>query len=104
MTSLNDQLKAAGGDLLSQAVPLVIPFLQSMVKNYFSATQPTSVATVTTTATMVSKRSDAIAALQTLLNHLLKLDPPLEADGWLGKKTEDAINQGIAALKAQGIS
>ena len=47
--------------------------------------------------------SAAIKDLQVLLNTVLHLDPPLETDGWLGPKTEEAIQQGIAQLKALGV-
>ena len=45
----------------------------------------------------------AIKALQALLNTLLALDPPLVVDGWLGPKTDAAIMDGIAKLKAAGV-
>ncbi len=99
---LTGQLKTAGGTLLAQAIPLVIPFLQSMITSYFSQAVPPAVPTVTPTGA-VAHKSVAISDLQGMLNTLLKLSPPLDTDGWLGPKTEAAIEQAIAVLKAQGI-
>src|SRR5260221_272784 len=45
----------------------------------------------------------SIKALQALLNMVLALDPPLAVDGWLGPKTDAAIMDAIAKLKAAGV-
>lgn len=45
----------------------------------------------------------AVKDLQQFLNLALGLNPPLVVDGWLGPKTDAAIEQGIAMLKAAGV-
>jgi hypothetical protein len=47
--------------------------------------------------------SRAIKDLQALLNVIVKPDPLLAVDGWLGPRTEEAIEEGIAMLKKSGI-
>lgn len=47
--------------------------------------------------------SPAIKDLQKFLNIALTLNPPLIEDGWLGPKTEEAIEAGIAKLRSAGI-
>ncbi len=46
---------------------------------------------------------EAIRHLQALLNVALGLNPPLREDGWLGPKTEAAIEAGIVKLRSFGI-
>lgn len=41
----------------------------------------------------------AVKQLQAMLNRLVKPQPPLDEDGWLGAKTEDAIMKGLEMLK-----
>ncbi len=57
----------------------------------------------TTTApnksTTVPHPSQAIKDLQALLNKVLNLNPTLIEDGWLGPKTETAIEQGITLIR-----
>ncbi len=43
--------------------------------------------------------SPVIKDVQTLLNEILKIDPPLVVDGWLGEKTEKAIADGLVMAK-----
>jgi hypothetical protein len=45
----------------------------------------------------------AVKGLQTFLNAVLQINPPLAVDGWLGPKTDAAIEAGIARLKTFGI-
>jgi hypothetical protein len=45
----------------------------------------------------------AIKDLQAFLNSALSLNPPLAVDGWLGPKTDAAIEAGIARLRSYGI-
>jgi hypothetical protein len=47
--------------------------------------------------------SDAIRNLQALLNKFVVPSPDLKVDGWLGPKTEKAINDGIAMLRTLGV-
>ncbi len=54
-------------------------------------------------AVNVKVPSRAIKDLQALLNIIVRPDPLLKVDGWLGPRTEEAIEAGIAKLKASGI-
>jgi len=49
-----------------------------------------------TPPSVTAKASEAVKQLQTVLNSVLNLNPPLVVDGYLGPKTEAAI---MAALK-----
>ena len=73
---------------------LAVPVVTGLLQN-----------TVATTATPLAPTSPnkAIKDLQMFLNIALVLSPPLVADGWLGPKTEAAIEAGIAKLKSLGI-
>ncbi len=81
--------------VLKLAVPYLVPLLQSTVTNLGTSAPPSPT---------VAHPSDAIKHLQTLLNAVLALNPPLEPDGWLGPKTEAAIEAGIAKLTSLGVS
>ena len=73
---------------------LVIPVVTGLLNN---AVQTTSTPVAPTTP------NAAIKDLQMFLNVALSLNPPLVVDGWLGPKTNDAIEAGIAKLKSLGI-
>jgi hypothetical protein len=47
--------------------------------------------------------NQAIKDLQTFLNAALSLNPPLVVDGWLGPKTDAAIEAGIVKIRSYGI-
>lgn len=79
------------------------PTLISLLGNASGALKTDAPITGSTVAVPSRGASSAIKDLQVLLNTVLELNPPLEADGWLGKKTEAAIQQGIAKLKTFGI-
>lgn len=81
--------------------PTLIGLLQSTVANFGSANAPEQPATVP--ISVVPKANDAIKHLQAFLNIALSLNPKLDEDGWLGPKTEAAIDAGIAKLKSLGI-
>lgn len=63
----------------------------------------TELKTPTPTSDTVRRPSQAIMHLQALLNVVMNPDPPLVEDGWLGPKTEAAIEAGIVRLKSLGI-
>lgn len=73
--------------------PTIVSFLKNLADSIQTPTAPTA-------TTKVSVPSAAIRDLQAFLNTALKLDPPLAVDGWLGPKTEAAIEQGITMFKA----
>jgi hypothetical protein len=50
-------------------------------------------------AAVSKKPSEAIRALQKLLNQFVKPQPALVEDGWLGAKTEAAIMSGLTMAK-----
>jgi len=81
-------------------LPLVISFMQNFAK---SAALPTAPPPEPYLAPLVPVPSEAIKDLQLMLNAVLQLDPPLDADGWIGPLTEAAIKQGIAKLHSLGI-
>lgn len=79
----------------------------SLINMFKATTAPVVVAVPSTPAqgdlpaipSVEKKPSDAIKELQTMLNMVLKPQPPLVVDGWLGAKTERAIHDGLAMLK-----
>ena len=79
-------------------LPLVTSFLQNFAKNAATPTQPPPYS-----EPMAPIPSAAIKDLQRALNLILELNPPLDVDGWLGEKTEAAIEQAIAKLHSLGI-
>lgn len=81
--------------------PTLVTLLQSTVANFGSTKEPA--VPVSTPSSVVPKANDAIKHLQGFLNLALGLNPKLEEDGWLGPRTEAAIDQGIAKLKSLGI-
>ena len=83
----------------------VAPILISLLSNTAGALKTdTPVPTIAPVITVSARKaSQAIADLQAVLNTVLGLDPPLVVDGWLGSKTEAAIEQAIAKLKSVGI-
>lgn len=76
--------------------PQLIDVLTSVVKGMKTETAPSPVETV-------RHPSEAIRHLQALMNRALKPNPPLQEDGWLGPRTEEAIDKAIALLQAAGI-
>lgn len=83
-------------------VPTIVSLLENITKAFASDTPPPSPPAVIPPGT-AAHPSAAIKDLQALLNKLVKPTPPLDEDGWLGPKTEAAIEGGIAMLKAQGV-
>lgn len=81
--------------------PTLVRLLQSTIENFGSTNEPDQPATVP--SGVVPKANEAIKHLQAFLNLALGLNPKLEEDGWLGPRTEAAIDQGIAKLKSLGI-
>lgn len=81
------------------------PILISLAKNLATglATNEPPTPAKTIPAGTVKVPSRAIKDLQKLLNAVVKPQPPLDVDGWLGPRTEEAIEAGIAKLKAAGI-
>lgn len=87
--------------ILKLVGPTLVGLLQSTVANFGSPSAPPPVSSVP--PSVVPKANDAIKHLQAFLNVALGLDPKLNEDGWLGPKTEAAIDAGIAKLKSLGI-
>ncbi len=87
------------GFLIAQLAPSIISLL-SNASGALKTDVPISNSTVIVSA---PKSSEAIKALQSLLNTALGLNAPLVEDGWLGKKTENAIEQAIIMLRNYGI-
>jgi len=89
------------GLLIAQLAPTII----SLLSNTSSALKTDTPISIEATALAISppKASEAIKDLQKLLNVALMLNPPLDVDGWLGPKTENAIEMGIYKLKTMGI-
>ena len=83
----------------------VAPILVSLLSNTAGALKTdTPIPTIAPVVTVSARKaSRAIADLQAVLNTALSLYPPLAVDGWLGPKTEAAIEQAIAKLKSVGI-
>lgn len=89
--------------MILKQVPTIVSLLGNLTKAFASDIPPPSPPAVIPPGT-TAHPSAAIKDLQTLLNKLVKPTPLLDEDGWLGPKTEAAIERGIAMLKAQGIS
>ena len=85
--------------------PSLVPFLGNFAQSMKTTTAPAPAPAVVPAGT--SPHPDAaIKDLQTLLNNPtlgLNISPPLKVDGWLGPKTDAAIESAIAKLKAAGI-
>ncbi len=88
------------GLLIAQLAPSII----SLLSNTSSILKSDTPIPIEANALSISppKASEAIKNLQKLLNTALILNPPLVEDGWLGPKTEAAIEAGIARLKSFG--
>jgi peptidoglycan hydrolase-like protein with peptidoglycan-binding domain len=90
-------------------LPALVQLLSSLSAGLFTPVPPGPPITPTTPLPsgpppgVVPVPDAAIKALQALLNTLLALNPPLAIDGWLGPKTDAAIMDGIAKLKAAGV-
>lgn len=89
--------------LLKTVGPTLISLLNNTVAGLGSASPSPPAPTIGVPAGAVAHPSAAIKDLQTFLNLALALSPPLVADGWLGPKTEQAIEAGIAKLKSLGV-
>lgn len=76
------------------------PIIVSLLKNLSTGLATDAPVTPSTTVRMPSQ---AIKDLQKLLNLVVDPHPPLVVDGWVGPKTEEAIQIGIAKLKESGI-
>lgn len=75
----------------SLIITAVLPELINLLKTT-SATTPTP---VTTSA----KPSETVKMLQQLLNQFVQPNPPLAEDGWLGPKTDQALQAAITKLQ-----
>lgn len=87
---------------LSAILPFILAILQSAASTW-KTDKPPAPPPTTIPAGTVPVPDEAIKSLQTFLNAVLALNPPLKVDGWLGPKTDAAIEEGIARLKASGI-
>ena len=87
--------------ILQGAAPIIISLLSNTSATLKTNNAPLADAPLTAVPT--SSASAAIADLQRLLNAVVSPQPPLDVDGWLGPKTEAAIELGIAKLKTLGI-
>lgn len=88
------------GFLIAQLAPSIISLL-SNTSSALRTSEPIPAKTNTLSISPI-KASEAIKALQSLLNTALGLNPPLVEDGWLGPKTEAAIMTGVARLRSFG--
>lgn len=86
------------GFLVAQLAPSII----SLLSNASGALKTDAPVNNSTVVVSAPKASEAIKALQSLLNTALDLNPPLAEDGWLGPKTEAAILTGVARLRSFG--
>ena len=81
----------------SKIIDIVAPSVISIFRQTTAPTAPTPMAAPT--VTVERKPSEAVKEIQDVLNTVLKIEPPLHVDGWLGPQTEKAIHDGIAKLK-----
>lgn len=84
------------------ANPKTIESTVNAIVNMFkatTATTPTTVPASPTTAAVEKAPSDVVKELQALLNKVVKPQPPLAEDGWMGEKTEAAIKQALVMAK-----
>ena len=81
--------------------PIVISLLKNLGTGLATDSPAGPVKEIPEGAVKVPSR--AIKDLQALLNIIVRPDPLLKVDGWLGPRTEEAIEAGIAKLKASGI-
>lgn len=79
-------------------VVATLPNLSTLVTDLTKALQ-VQTTPVPSTATLAlagqGKPSDTVKTIQRLLNQFVKPNPPLKEDGWLGPKTEAAIQQAL---------
>ena len=90
---------------LTTLLPILASLLQSL-GDFFRTPAPVPVPVPTPDNPPPLKPTapdQAIKDLQTFLNAALTLKPPLVVDGWLGPKTDAAIEAGIAMLRSYGI-
>ena len=81
--------------------PIVISLLKNLGTGLATDSPVGPIGKVPEGAVKVPSR--AIKDLQALLNIVVQPTPLLAVDGWLGPRTEEAIEAGIAKLKASGI-
>jgi hypothetical protein len=87
--------------IIKTAMPLIVSLLSNTAGTLKTINPPLPDAPLIAVPT--AKASAAIADLQRLLNAVADPQPPLVVDGWLGPRTEEAIELGIAKLKSFGI-
>ncbi len=85
------------------ALPALLALLGSLKSTFVSPTPPVAPTAPGTVAVPAPAADQAVKDLQSFLNTALALNPPLVVDGWLGPKTDAAIEAGIAQLRAAGI-
>jgi lysozyme family protein len=78
-----------------QAIQSTVDGLVHMFKAT-TAVAPVQVPVGSTAGAVARAPSDTIKAVQKLLNQIVKPQPPLQEDGWLGPRTEKAIRDGLA--------
>ena len=86
--------------ILQGAVPIIVSLLSNTAGTLKTDNPPLDTPLI---AVPTAKASAAVADLQRLLNAVVDPQPPLVVDGWLGPKTEAAIELGIAKLATLGI-
>jgi hypothetical protein len=87
---------------LNSLLSVLAPLLASLA-NVFKTPAPLPVTPVPDNPLVPAKANQAIKDLQAFLNTALSLNPPLRVDGWLGPKTDAAIEAGIARIRSFGI-
>lgn len=84
--------------------PMLVNLLQRTITDFGTPTAPPAApAPSEIPPGAVPHPSDAIKALQKVLNAVVIDTPPVAEDGWLGPKTEAKIMAGIAKLKTYGV-
>lgn len=76
-----------------------LPSLSTVINDVVKALQVQTSPVVTPVGNTPIKPSETVKTLQRLLNQFVQPNPPLQEDGWLGPKTEAAINQAIQMAK-----
>ena len=87
--------------IILEALPTIVSLVSNVAGTLKTANPPLADAPLVAVPT--AKASAAVADLQRLLNAVANPQPPLVVDGWLGPKTEAAIELGIAKLATLGI-
>lgn len=89
-------------DIISTIIkqgPSVEAFVAEFIKSFKTTTAPAPTTATTSSGSVTIGPSPVIKDVQHLLNLFVKPVPPLKEDGWLGKKTEDALGQAVAMAK-----